>query len=238
MYNVKILSVTYLTLSAVYLSASSPLPSGNIKLDQRQEGEWNVRADLENFVILLIPTNVNSGLASLGLLDLLRKAPAKKPIKLNKKNEIQQIDDHQHQESLVSNDQQTQTIDNSAIETQHFIESKTAPYHVDISKSRNNLAKLHPQFENGEDLLVAHSPSISLLKNADVSDSNSNKLGRLSRAYFISIPVNEAKILKSKHSNNKELKEADNWHLLGDGTEECGPGLRRDSQGICRTIPQ
>lgn len=45
-----------------------------ITYDQRQEGQYNIRADLENFMIVLIPPNANDGL---NLLDLLTKASFK-----------------------------------------------------------------------------------------------------------------------------------------------------------------
>lgn len=205
--------VTAVLLTLVAQISSSPLPSNNLKYDQRQEGEWNVRADLENFVVLIIPTS--SSVGSLGLLDLFRKVPRKKIVKHVKKSHA----------------------DDSSIETQHFIESKSAPYHVDLSKSKANLAKLHPELVNEEELLVARSPSISLLKNEEIPVLQPHKHGRLSKAYILSIPISKASVVESNEkSNDEETKTSGELHLLGDGIEECGPGLKRDKQGICRII--
>lgn len=213
MLKFKLLSITTcFILFAVHLSASSPLPNvANFKLDQRQEGDWNVRADLENFLVLIVPTNVNLGMASLALLDLFKKSPNnRKPMKKQPE-----------QEKLIQD--QTVEQDKSVVETEHFIESKTAPYQVDISKTRSNLAKLHP---DGDNLLIsAHSPTIAITKGNDI-------LSRMSRAYVITIPVNRN---INKKNKEEELTEGENWRLLGDGIENCGPGLTRDSKGICKS---
>lgn len=245
-------AITYLTV--INFCESSPIPSGgnHLKLDQRQEGEWNVRADIENVLVLIVPSNLNTGMASLALLDLFRKAPTnKKVVKNVRKN--QQINTSTEEQTANEenrsnlNEEIAQQIDGAShqidrsqqIETQHFIESKTAPYHVDLTKTRTNLVKLHPNVENDDDrdlLIAAHSPAISIFKNSD-----NNNLERNSRAYVISIPVNKGKLINSKNYKNnkeKELTETENWRLLGDGIENCGPGLVRDSKGICKTVSQ
>lgn len=208
------LAIAVLLIFAAHIS-SSPLPSSNLKYDQRQEGEWNVRADLENFVVLIIPTSSSAGVGSLGLLDLFRKVPRKKIVKHVKKSHA----------------------DDSSIETRHFIESKSAPYHVDLSRSKANLAKLHPELVNEEELLVARSPSISLLKNEEIPVLQPHKHGRSSKAYILSIPISKASIVESnKKSDDEKFKASEELHLLGDGIEECGPGSRRDHKGICTLI--
>lgn len=40
---------------ALVLVIAQAKPYGKIRYDQRQEGKWNIRADLENFVVLIIP---------------------------------------------------------------------------------------------------------------------------------------------------------------------------------------
>lgn len=62
--------------------------------DQRQEGGWNVRADLKNFVVVIVP---RATAPQASLLDLLTRALRPTPLA-------------------------------------HFVQSKTAPYHVDISQ--------------------------------------------------------------------------------------------------------
>lgn len=117
-----------------------------------------------------------------------------------------------------------------AEETMHFIESKTAPYHVDISKSREELSKLHPQ---PDDVLVAQSPTVSLLKNADQES-------RVSKAVVIALPLEgiDKKGVPKKDGKKKHPKEIDGetLKLLGAENEQCGPGLRRDAEGICRIV--
>lgn len=43
----------YLVIAVLALVDAAPY--GKIKYDQRQEGKWNIRADLENFVVLILP---------------------------------------------------------------------------------------------------------------------------------------------------------------------------------------
>lgn len=197
---------------------SSPLPgrSSNyrnsqehVKYDQRQEGEFNVRADLENFVILLIPAAApspspvpSSNNPTLSLLDLLSKSI---PLK-NKRNKHVKKDgqDLQHPTTIES-----------------FIESKTAPYHVDL--------------DNGEENFVVEKKQHPELNEA---------AARLARAFVITVPLGGESIKKHedivKKDTKKDLKkkyvnEADSeMKLLGAENEQCGPGLTRDKDGICR----
>ncbi|XP_047004225.1 uncharacterized protein LOC124622533 [Schistocerca americana] len=57
-------------LLALVLVAGAP-----VRYDQRQEGDFNVHAHLENFVVVLIPT-AGSGNGGLGILDFLKKSGA------------------------------------------------------------------------------------------------------------------------------------------------------------------
>lgn len=45
----------YLIIATVLVVLVDAAPYGKIKYDQRQEGKWNIRADLENFVVLILP---------------------------------------------------------------------------------------------------------------------------------------------------------------------------------------
>ncbi|XP_058121619.1 uncharacterized protein LOC131293368 [Anopheles ziemanni] len=59
-------------------AAASPVtkpPRKTITFDQRQEGKYNIRADLENFVIVVVPSGSSSGAS---LLDLLTRSAQKK----------------------------------------------------------------------------------------------------------------------------------------------------------------
>lgn len=89
-----------------------------------------------------------------------------------------------------------------------FIESKTAPYHVDIDE--NGAKKQHPELNGAA--------------------------ARLSRAFVITVPLEGHKkhedVLKKKYG--KEAGGEGEMKLLGAENEQCGPGLSRDQDGICR----
>ncbi|KAJ8955170.1 hypothetical protein NQ318_009063 [Aromia moschata] len=216
----------------VAYSIASPLPSqkhadsNKILYDQRQEGEWNVRADLKNFIVLVIPTpTVSSSSSSPSLLDFLTKSLPSKPHKKAEKPE--KTDDP-----------------DAAQETMHFIESKTAPYHVDITKTKEELAKLHPK---AEEVVVASSPSIALVKSTPQEATDRSGRARISRALVFTVPADEefvvtrtedSKTVVKKDGKKKVIKEVpwDTLKLLGAENEQCGPGMARDSEGVCRTF--
>lgn len=140
-------------------------------------------------------------------------------------------------------------------ETEHFIESKTAPYHVDIS-SGENLRRLHP---HNTDLLVKNKRVVELVPG----QKPNKRRYRFSRAYVISSPK-DVELLKKeilKHESKKVTEVSkkeftkkksdkvekvekleifddaeDDLKLIG-AMEQCGPGLKRDSYGICRVVP-
>lgn len=243
----------------VALSHSAP---SRVKYDQRQEGDLNVRADLENFVILVIPTNAGASPSTLGLLDLLSKAI---PMRSNNKRQKTVRRPVQPTPSLLEDSGEVDALD----DTQSFIESKTAPYHVDITKSRKNLAKLHPKTQDGgqEELLV--SPNLSLIKAAEEEDAGvehnedgtrQGRMLRLSKGFVLSMPleveedlvkIDNKRIEKSKDTIRTESKETKKkvglvkgkdkpaepklkLLLLGaEHDEECGPGYARDDNGVC-----
>ncbi|CAH0554548.1 unnamed protein product [Brassicogethes aeneus] len=209
-----------LVLACVAQVFASPLPKepkdneGKVLYDQRQEGEWNVRADLQNFVIMIIPTQTSSPSpvgSEVGLLDFLSKS-------IPKRNHLKRF--------KVKAPAAMQSQDVSP-DTMHFIESKSAPYHVDISKTKTELSKLHPQKRSEE--LVANSPSL-----------------RLSRAVVFSVPDEEFVVTRTedhkkvvkKDGKKKIIKEKPTLMLIGEGIEQCGPGRERDEQGICKSSKQ
>ncbi|XP_033173255.1 uncharacterized protein LOC117150468 [Drosophila mauritiana] len=105
-----------------------------ITYDQRQEGQYNIRADLENFMILLIPPGPQEGISLLELLGrgntkgsgpLKRKHPARS-------NSLKSFYQKSHLQKLQQ--QQNQRQSSPATHLPEFIEGRT-PYHVDISAS-------------------------------------------------------------------------------------------------------
>lgn len=199
---------------AVLVMATTTFGAPAVKYDQRQEGDVNVRADLENFVILIIPTS-NSN--SLGLLDLLTKAMPNKG-------------------ALKKRIESKKTTLSGEEETQHFIESKTAPYHVDISRTRSHLAKLHPQLKVADkgEVLIAHSPIVALSKSEDEPEDRS----RSARNIIIN-PNDDVKALiltsdiavdlKTNRADPSERKGSGELLLLGSELVQCGPDQDRKS---------
>lgn len=129
---------------------TQPLPlSPNrrvITYDQRQEGKYNIRADLENFVIMVIPSSPTSASALLNLLtrskykknhgknNLKRKYSQK--LEGDAKGGVKKLDYLPIRAADHSERSNTRIIE-------HFIEGRT-PYKVDISSTGEYL---HPQVQ-------------------------------------------------------------------------------------------
>lgn len=111
-------------------------PRRQVNYDQRQDGKYNIRADLENFVILVVPSSSSSGLS---LLDFFRSAQGQKRSKHGHKK--------YHGASVKaatpakpskldylrpeSEEPRVETVQHAVDD---FIEGRT-PYRVDISSS-------------------------------------------------------------------------------------------------------
>ncbi|XP_058059242.1 uncharacterized protein LOC131210066 [Anopheles bellator] len=120
-------------------------PRKTITFDQRQEGEYNIRADLENFVIVVVPSGSSSGAT---LLDLLNRSAQKKYAadhqhphhhrksshkrKNNKAHGAQKKVAQPTPEVIVLDEEHGQRA--AQLETEEFIEGRT-PYKVDLSSS-------------------------------------------------------------------------------------------------------
>lgn len=135
------------------ISQSLTPPRRLVTYDQRQEGKYNIRADLENFMILLVPTSQQSTSSGVSLLDLLSRGQQQKSKaglnkNLKKYNKPSKIDDSAQPEDVISS---KPTIGKSPYlqhqlsaaltaeqvrRHQPFIEGRT-PYHVDISSSES-----------------------------------------------------------------------------------------------------
>lgn len=105
-------------------------------------------------MILLIPTPTESSSAP-SILDFLVRSVG--PGKLNKNG----------------HHKKHQTADSEIEETKHFIESKTAPYQVDISQTSQRIS--------ADENLVANSPAITVVKNPAESSAFLGKLKQLTR---------------------------------------------------------
>ncbi|KAI8041863.1 uncharacterized protein LOC128263380 [Drosophila gunungcola] len=130
------------------IALQPPLPSSSgdedalrrrtVTYDQRQEGQYNIRADLENFMILLIPPGPQEGIS---LLELLGRGNTKGPGALKRKhplrsNSLKSFYQKSHLQKLQQQQQQQQNHHQSspALPLPEFIEGRS-PYHVDISAS-------------------------------------------------------------------------------------------------------
>ncbi|KAH8405096.1 hypothetical protein KR222_001319 [Zaprionus bogoriensis] len=120
-----------------------------ITYDQRQEGQYNIRADLENFMIVLIPPGPQEGL---GLLDLLTKptlrgvskgsgsgsgrgsASKRKHSHASALKSFYKRQQQQQQQQQQLQQAQSQQLPQAGlgVALPEFIEGRT-PYHVDIS---------------------------------------------------------------------------------------------------------
>ncbi|XP_064539172.1 uncharacterized protein LOC135428959 [Drosophila montana] len=108
-----------------------------VTYDQRQEGQYNIRADLENFMIVLIPPGPQEGLS---LLDLLTKSSLRGATKSKSKRkhaDASALKSFYQRQQLL---QQQQQIPQAAlgVALPEFIEGRT-PYHVDISGANEEL---------------------------------------------------------------------------------------------------
>ncbi len=135
--------------SSVSMSPEALQPPAPIRrvvtYDQRQDGKYNIRADLENFVIMVVPSSPTSASALLNLLtrSKFKKNHGKNNLKRkyspklagNAKEEVKKLD------YLPTRADHSERSNTRIIE--HFIEGRT-PYKVDISSTGEYL---HPQVQ-------------------------------------------------------------------------------------------
>lgn len=235
-----------LVLAFFALASSAPTT-----YDQRQDGGVNVRADLQNLLIVAVVPKMSEGGNSL-LLDVLGTAFERKHLKnANRRNQIV--------ESEPLDDQDA----DKGIEA--FVEPKT-PYQVDISEAKSNLAKLYPaEVQLSEDFLpqsksafspvLKVSPDESPVPNVvPVKDNNYvNDLTRDARIIEVVEIGDNLTVVNDKDEEKVDVPEAaeslpeftgknissknqDSGLLLLGAMEQCGPDRYRDDEGVCRFI--
>uniref|UniRef100_A0A182P678 Uncharacterized protein n=1 Tax=Anopheles epiroticus TaxID=199890 RepID=A0A182P678_9DIPT len=134
-----------------YVTFTKP-PRKTITFDQRQEGKYNIRADLENFVIVVVPSGTSSGAS---LLDLLTRSAHKKDahqsrkaVHKHRKNNKAHSAAHkkiaQVTPEVIVLDESNQR--SGQLETEEFIEGRT-PYKVDLSSSARSVDGADPTEE-------------------------------------------------------------------------------------------
>lgn len=150
-----------------------------ITYDQRQEGQYNIRADLENFMIVFIPPNPLEGS---NLLDLLSKS-SKRTKSPHKKYHSDSIPGSKYRQSLKSGagshnfnflarHHQSQQPGSHIIIEDHqpvgrineYIEGRT-PYRVDISSSHSDLEQLQQEQQQQQQFQPQqpHGPQVDVL---------------------------------------------------------------------------
>ncbi|XP_052897228.1 uncharacterized protein LOC128304128 [Anopheles moucheti] len=137
-------TTTKAPVSGVPTAPTTKSPRKTITFDQRQEGKYNIRADLENFVIVVVPSGSSSGAS---LLDLLTRSAHKKDgahhqtrkashkRKNNKAHGAHKKIAQVTPEVIVLDENNQRS---SQLETEEFIEGRT-PYKVDLSSSARSV---------------------------------------------------------------------------------------------------
>ncbi|XP_031617347.1 uncharacterized protein LOC116337140 isoform X2 [Contarinia nasturtii] len=204
--------------------------------DQRQDGKYNIRADLENFVILVVPSTGNS------LLDLLKRSGQRQP---QHNQHVKRVHHTKHHKKYHPSSGKPQVEvkkganrldylnqgEEAAPLNGEFIEGRT-PYHVDIQSDEI----LQPTYTgvrsltDGGAVTIADLPLVNLEDN---SASVSSAADASDATIFLSTVTGDS---------TTRLKDADlanaQWELTLLGAEEqCGPDRRRDSYGVCQFVP-
>lgn len=144
-------------------STSSPSvtpPRRQVHYDQRQDGKFNIRADLDNFVILVVPSS------GLSLLDLLKRSNTK-PHHSSHGNKRHHTKSHKKYYSktttLKTNDKHYLRPETPELAARpvggEFIEGRT-PYHVDISSAEISQAAPAAAATTIADLPLSNSPTV------------------------------------------------------------------------------
>lgn len=202
--------------------------------DQRQEGKYNIRADLENFVILVVPSSGNS------LLDLLRRS-TQRPTHHKRTHHTKHHahkkyygnagkGDDSHLKKHASRLDYLRPEPSDLIDSPvggEFIEGRT-PYHVDISSSEILQPTVEPATSSSRSqkrIEILTRPEL-----IDITDSNNSydtvNVGSVASLDGLALAAD------AKTANNQ-------WELTLLGAQEnCGPDRRRDSYGICQFVPQ
>ena len=220
-------------------SQSSSTHRKNILYDQRQEGNLNVRLDLENITVIFVPAKKNT---QLSLIDLLMKSSQLLQNKQTGKQKGSLKKKAQHEYLQYKNDEPAH--DYKQLQNQ-FIESRS-PYKVEISSTLNQgTVDITPNAQQNTDSSAmnfqpqfARSSSITRNKRSiddtlyatyydqdrDLSNMN-NKFSDYS------------KLINTLDRNVDDVSnESDTDLILIGATEQCGPGSRRDSYGVCQFV--
>ena len=170
------MDIGVLTLLSTLLSTLSALP---VKYDQRQDGDLNVQAHLDNFVIVLIPNN-----GALSLLDFIQ---LKKDVNRHESKDTSEIDKYVPPTTAMKS-------------TSPNFPAGTSPYKVDLDKQAvGEMASV------GEEVLIAQSAPVTLSKVSTKKESpttdSSNEM--TSTQASVEVPAEETKAADQMVSSDK-----------------------------------
>uniref|UniRef100_A0A182QKA6 Uncharacterized protein n=1 Tax=Anopheles farauti TaxID=69004 RepID=A0A182QKA6_9DIPT len=217
------------TASTGGLTATKP-PRKTITFDQRQEGKYNIRADLENFVIVVVPSGSTSGAS---LLDLLTRSAQKKEAHQTRKASHKRKNNKAHgglthhkkaaqvTPEVIVLDETNQR--SGQLEAEEFIEGRT-PYKVDLSSSARSVDIDEVPMASGR---VVRFPGASVHEPLR-SDVDMTQLQLQ--------PDDRYDDLGQSDADTDGLDDGwDELRLLG-AQEQCGPDRKRDSYGVCQFV--
>lgn len=217
-------------------SLSSSTQRKNILYDQRQEGNLNVRLDLENITVIFVPAKKNT---QLSLIDLLMKSSQ---LLQNKNTDKQknQLKKQTQNEYLQYKNDEPEPAHYKQLQNQ-FIESRS-PYKVEISSTLNQASvEISPNAQQNLDpssaMYLQSPPNIRNIRSIDDTlyatyydqeqdfKNTNNKLNDFS------------KLINTLDRNIDDVSnESDSDLILIGATEQCGPNSRRDSYGVCQFV--
>lgn len=191
--------------------------------DQRQEGDLNVKVDLDNFVILV--ARPVSSLDLFGAMAGLLAATDTRNTNVASPIVSSAVDGAANAEVGTS-------VGSNADEQQSIKDDKEEPRSV---VAKENLEETSLQMDD---------------KKSDQLTADQNKPNKaeekVNSARGLEEVVRTLRNMKEKELRDKErpkdgkykfvesVEEPKNLKLFGDGEENCGPGRNRDSKGICQ----
>lgn len=228
-------------------------------INQQQSGKFNVHLELNDVSLIVVPNRKDPQLSLLNLL--LRSAQKSNNLKKNEQNEHgekKNVDVKPASMKMRNDDEYSKYKTDNYVhplgnEPYPAIESRVAPYKVDISST---LGQPSPVEIIPNANLMAHSPVVELLKPIPVAVQHPRIFKRSIDSSYYGIefdsPVLHDRSISSDDNDDEELTEsitnslenddklnaitnsgdANEFVLLG-AVENCGPGRRRNSYQIC-----
>lgn len=214
-------------------SQSSSTQRKNILYDQRQEGNLNVRLDLENITVIFVPAKKNT---QLSLIDLLMKSTHLLQNKKIDKQKSSLKKQNQNEYLQYINDEPTHHY--KQLQNQ-FIESRS-PYKVEISSTLNQATvDISPNAQqNTDSSAMDFQPQFARAKRSidetlyatfDQEEDFGNDSNKAFSDFSKLINTLDRNIDNVSHESESDL-------ILIGATEQCGPGSRRDSYGVCQFV--